>query len=493
MPAEFVLRTGVLTFLLSLLLGSAVALWVQGRRSPLNRLLAFTLMLLSLWQLAGFLQTQALPDTLHPLQMCFATLAALAFFQLTRQMIPGASTWPARLAWSFGLLFCAGYMLMAASAAFDAAWFPSDLHAITSWIHTSSLAMIFSAGIASGLYARTRVVEHALKARITGISLGIGVSALTSILVVNVFHYLDVAAPFAVERVVVVVALISLGMAVLHEQAASGEHLLRVIREKEKGLAERNRIIESELDMARLIHDRLFPARPPRIPGYDIYGACISTDKVGGDFYDFYTRIDNLGIFVADVSGHGIPAAFIASCTKMAFNYSAAHSENGSTLLKKMDVAIARRSVQSMYVTAVYAEIDYDTRVLHYATGGHIPFLLHRRKENRFFALKASGTPLGLATGKPFELKSMQLQTGDRIVLFTDGITESTDASGRPFGEEHLKQLISRYAAQSPENLVKHVLQAVPLFTGRPRLDDDSTIVVIDILEPQDHPGETRT
>lgn len=492
MPAEFVLRTGVLTFLLSLLLGSAVALWVQGRRSPLNRLLAFTLVLLSLWQLAGFLQTQTLPEILFPLQMCFATLAALSFFHLTRHMIPGASPWPIRIAWSLGLLQCAGYAAMTANGILDAGWFPPPLDAAVDRVYTISLAVIFSAGIASGLYARTRVTEHALKARITGISLGIGVSALTSILVVNVFHYMGAAAPFAVERVVVVVALISLGIAVLHEQTSSGEHLLRVIREKEKGLAERNRIIESELDLARLIHDRLFPARPPRIPGYDIFGACISTDKVGGDFYDFYTRIDNLGVFVADVSGHGIPAAFIASCTKMAFNYSAAHSENGSTLLKKMDVAIARRSVQSMYVTAVYAEIDYHSRTLEYATGGHIPFLLHRRNGDEFFALKASGTPLGLATGKPFELRSMQLQTGDRIVLFTDGITESSDARGQPFGEEHLKQLIRRYASQSPESLVKHVLQAVPLFTGRPRLDDDSTIVVIDVLEPQDHLHDSR-
>lgn len=492
MPAEFVLRTGVLTLLISLLLGSAFAIWFQARRSPLNRLLALTLGFISIWQLVGFLQTQALPAILRPLQMLSGTIAALVFFHLTRHMIPGASSWPSRITWAAGLLQCLGYAALALDAGLSVGLIENTEGAnhVASGVYTASLALIYTGGIASGVYARAKVTEYSVKRRITGISLGIGGSALTSILIVNVFYFSGVEAPFAVERAVVVVALISLAMAVLHEQTTSNEHLLRVIREKEKGLGERNRIIENELDMARLIHDRLFPARPPRIPGYDIFGACISTDKVGGDFYDFYTRIENLGIFVADVSGHGIPAAFIASCTKMAFNYSAAHSENGSTLLKKMDVAIARRSVQSMYVTAVYAEIDYQTRVLQYATGGHIPFLLHRRTTDEFFALKASGTPLGLATGKPFELKQIQLHIGDRIVIYTDGITESTDARGEPFGDEHLKQLIRRYAAQSAESLVQHILQAVPLFTGRPRLDDDSTIVVIDVLEEVPHEAD---
>lgn len=476
--ADLVIRTCVLTLLVSLLLGAAFAIWFQGRRSPLNRLLAVTLGLIALWQLSGFLRTLAFPATFEAAQLISGTLAALSFFQLTRQMIPRSRHWPVRFAWAAGIVLCVLSWVFA---------IPEDHYpAPVNVIYTATLTLLYSGGIASGLFARLKISEHAMKRRVTGITLGIGASALTSILIVTAFSHHGLEPPFAVERVVVVVALISLGLAVLHDQSSSNEHLLRVIREKEKGLAERNRIIETELDLARLIHDRLFPSRPPRIPGYDISGACISTDKVGGDFYDFYTRIENLGVFVADVSGHGIPAAFIASCTKMAFNYSAAHSENVSMLLKKMDVAVARRSVQSMYVTAVYAEIDYATRTLHYATGGHIPFLVYRRPTGEFFSLKASGTPLGLATGKPFEQGSMQLYAGDRIILFTDGITESSDSSGQPFGEEHLRQLVRKYANQSAESLVQHVLQAVPIYTGKPRLDDDSTIVVVDVLELPD-------
>ncbi|HMU83138.1 MAG TPA: PP2C family protein-serine/threonine phosphatase [Leptospiraceae bacterium] len=477
---------------LSLLLGTAFALYFQDRRNTLNRLLALQLILIAIWQYTGFLHAllSAGPPLVRPLQIVAGVVAAYVFFVLGRHLGRlRAGKWEAAgAAWIF-LIFIYYMVRILIPDSGNAAEFvlvdgrpvygPTPAYVT----YTSTLSAFYGVGIFHILKARRREEDTVMRKRMLLIVLTIGAAAMSGIIFINTFYILNIQMPFPIERVIMVSALLFLGYSVLGERAFSNENLIRLVREKEKAIRDRNRVIESELDLARMIHSRLFPDKPPRIPGYDIQGACISTDKVGGDFYDFYTRLENLGIFIADVSGHGIPAAFIASCTKMAFNYSAGHAENGTQLLKKMDVAIARRAVQSMYVTAVYAEIDYASRQLSYCTAGHGPILLHRRSDNTLQHLKAKGSPLGLMTGKPFEMRTLQLIPGDRLVFFTDGLTESINHERKPYTEERFHEFVRGSAESTAHQVTTNAILEILDYSGDRNLADDTTIVVVDVLE----------
>lgn len=494
MVTEFAVRVAFLVLLLALLLGIAFTVYFQNRKSIFNRLLALQLLLVCFWQYAGFLHATLLvsPVALQPLQMVFGATAGFVFLILARSMAGLERGWFD----AAGALSCfgvSGYYVVRIffpetddPSAF--LWRDPSLFKPEGQPHPGyvTYTIVLAAYYISGLFFITRAYlregDERKRKQLVTVAASIGVASLSGIIFVNGFYILNIPMLLPLERFVMLVALCILAYSVLGQGAWSNESLIQIIQEKERSLTERNRIIESELDLARLIHHRLFPEKPPRIPGFDIQGACISTDKVGGDFYDFYTRVENLGVFIADVSGHGIPAAFIASCTKMAFNYSASHSENGSQLLKRMDVSIARRAVQSMYVTAVYVEIDYASRVMSYCNAGHCPILLHRRADNAVTLLKAKGSPLGLMTGKPFELKTLQLQDGDRIVLFTDGLTESIDMARKPFGEDRLRELLLRSENQNATDVTSSVMKEILNYTGRARLEDDTTIVVVDVL-----------
>ncbi len=478
--------------LLSLLLGTAFSLYFHDRRNALNRLLALQLLLVAVWQYTGFLNAvlHESPHLLRPLQIIAGMGAGYVFFLLGRQTAHArAGAWEiAGAAWV--LIWFIYYIIrIVLPESGNPAEFvlqngvPSSGPTWPYSIYTVTQAVFYVSGIACILKARRTEKDPAVRRRLVLIVLTVGLAALSGIIFINSAFILNLRSPIPFERVIVLAGLLILAYSVLGERAFSNENLIRIIRDKERALGQRNRVIESELDLARLIHSRLFPDKPPRIPGYDIQGACISTDKVGGDFYDFYTRVENLGIFIADVSGHGIPAAFIASCTKMAFNYSAGNAENGSQLLKKMDVAIARRSVQSMYVTAVYAEIDYAKRELSYCSAGHCPILLHRRADDTLVPLKAKGSPLGLMTGKAFEMKSLPLIPGDRLIFYTDGLTECINAARKPYGEEQFWEFIRNCRKKTAHEVTTEAILEILNYTGEHNLSDDTTIVVVDVLD----------
>jgi len=491
LSTELAIRIAIVILLLSVLLGTALSVFFQNRKSLFNRLLALQLVLVCAWQFAGFMHAFLLidPSILRPLQMVFGLLAGAVFLRLARAMGGRLFGWPEITAGCATVVFSIYYVLR---IVFPGSGNPDEfvlidtipaVPATANYIaYTLLLTILYVGGIVVIIGARRHEADRSTRRMMLVVAGSIGVAALSGLAFNNGTYILGVQLPLHFERFIVIGALGLLAYSVLGQQAWSNETLLNIIREKEGSLAERNRIIESELDLARLIHHRLFPEKPPRVPGFDIQGACISTDKVGGDFYDFYTKVQGLGIFIADVSGHGIPAAFIASCTKMAFNYSAAHAENGSQLLKRMDVSIARRAVQSMYVTAVYAEINYANRTLAYCNAGHCPILLHRRADDTVEFLKAKGSPLGLMTGKPFEERILPLLSGDRIIFFTDGLTESVDMAKKPFGEDRFKEFIRTGRERSAGELTTSVIQEIINFTGRARLEDDSTIVVVDVL-----------
>lgn len=246
-------------------------------------------------------------------------------------------------------------------------------------------------------------------------------------------------------------------------------------------ISSRNREIESELDVARMLQLRLLPASLPEIPGYNIHVLCISMDKVGGDFYDIERREDSVDIFIADVCGHGLPGAFLATVTKISFENITTRTTPANVMFLLNDV-IRRYTVNSNFVTAFYAAIDITTRVIRYSCGGHVTPLLYRRKNDEFIELKAKGTLLGIFKNIKIEEKMIQLESGDRVFFYTDGITECTNPATVFFDEFRLRKSIKEHAGKTAEEFSHELMKELEAFKGEKTFDDDITMVVLDVL-----------
>ena len=194
-------------------------------------------------------------------------------------------------------------------------------------------------------------------------------------------------------------------------------------------IAERNREIEEELETARLLQRRLLPGGDLDAPGCRFGAAYIPMDKVGGDFYDHATADGSIRLFIADVSGHGLPGAFLATVTKVALDGITERPAASGVLLKLND-SIIRATVNNNYVTAFYCIIDPGMRSLRYCSAGHLPQFLFRSRTGECLPMKTPGMPLGWFGG--LSLQESGSEPGDRLIC-PGGIVECT-GGGEMYG-----------------------------------------------------------
>ncbi|HPJ38999.1 MAG TPA: PAS domain S-box protein [Spirochaetota bacterium] len=251
--------------------------------------------------------------------------------------------------------------------------------------------------------------------------------------------------------------------------------------ENQKIISQRNNDIERELEVARLLQERLLPPSIPETPGFHGHAVYVPMDKIGGDFYDIENRDGFLNIIVADVSGHGLPGAFLATVTKIALD-NINDRGNSSEVLSRLNDVVLKYTVQGNFVTAFFALIDTSTNVMRYSSAGHLPPLLYRKKNDEFYELNTKGTFLGWLRDIRIEEKTVQLETGDRVVFYTDGIIESKNRQNELYGEERLQEAIRGYAHLSAENFSQELMLEIELFNGDSNFDDDITMVVLDVL-----------
>jgi phosphoserine phosphatase RsbU/P len=256
--------------------------------------------------------------------------------------------------------------------------------------------------------------------------------------------------------------------------------VLRGIREQ---LAQQLLTIQKELETARQIQLSILPSELPKIEGLDIAARYVPMTSVAGDFYDFIVVDDrHLGILVADVSGHGMPAALIASMLKIAFSAQATHAADPARVLSGLNEALCGK-FQHHFVTAAYLFVNMENRTLTYAGAGHPPLLLWGGREG-VRDVEENGLFLGKFTFATYSSIELPLDAGNRILLYTDGIPETTNPEGVEFGAGRFKQFLETERSISAEKFADQLLTELSRWSARDSnedLDDDITIVAIHV------------
>ncbi|MBX7219680.1 MAG: SpoIIE family protein phosphatase [Blastocatellia bacterium] len=239
------------------------------------------------------------------------------------------------------------------------------------------------------------------------------------------------------------------------------------------------RRIDEELKVASEIQLSLHPARPPRIDGYDVLGISFPCREIGGDYYDFIRRKNgNWMLALGDVSGKGVGAALLMSSLHAALRAQAKTDCTVETVVSEVNAYITENSPENKFLTLFCCELDPLTGHLIYANAGHNAALLVR--DNQVVEeLPAGGLPIGITVEFPYTIRENQLQPGDVLVIFSDGITESVNEEDDLFGEDRLIEVIRRNRANTASQLRDRIDEAISQFVGKAAPVDDMTMVII--------------
>ena len=254
-----------------------------------------------------------------------------------------------------------------------------------------------------------------------------------------------------------------------------------------KAVEEQNKFIavKQELEIAKKIQLAILPHTLPEITGLSIHARYEPMTEIGGDFYDFLQLDDrHIGVLIADVTGHGVPAALISSMVKIAFYMSYDLLRDPAALLEKINASLINH-IYGRFITAFYAFIDLDEMKMTFSNAAHWPMYLHNKDKGDLRELTVRGKLIGLNREEKFTNVTIDINRGERIIFFTDGIVEEKNKNGEFFDEEYLEKTIKENSLLSPEKLIDEVFNSIYQWSATYRLtglDDDATMLVMDII-----------
>jgi len=254
--------------------------------------------------------------------------------------------------------------------------------------------------------------------------------------------------------------------------------LLSVERKKKQRL-------ETEIHLARDIQRQFLPSSDPDLRRFDLAGTNIPSTEISGDAFDFI-RIaeDQLGILIGDVSGKGLSAALILATLRASLRAEARHRYSIAEVLEKVNVLVHESVNPGQFATAVYGVLDEGRRRFTYANAGHDrPILI--RADGRVERLEEGGLILGPYPDQPYRLGVVQIEPSEVLVLFTDGVTEAGAPANEMFGEDRLIEAIERARGKSSREVADAIVEAVRDYTGKVDQDDDITLVVLQLRDPE--------
>jgi len=242
--------------------------------------------------------------------------------------------------------------------------------------------------------------------------------------------------------------------------------------------------MERELQMARQVQASLLPQETPQIEGWEFAAHWQPAREVAGDYYDFIPLgWERLGLVIGDVSDKGMSAALFMALTRSIIRASVASTDSPADGIAQANRLICADATRGMFVTMFYGLLDPVTGKIAYVNAGHNPPLLCRADKDELETLTRTGMALGVVEDSPFEARSLHLNPGDFVLLYTDGVTDATDAHERSFGMDRLRTVVLENREATGPEIVSALEQAVQDFVGSMAQFDDVAIVVVKCLK----------
>jgi sigma-B regulation protein RsbU (phosphoserine phosphatase) len=264
------------------------------------------------------------------------------------------------------------------------------------------------------------------------------------------------------------------------EQSAFAIGNARIHRE-----ANAKRAIEGELHNAREVQRVLLPQDDPKVKGFRLHGMNLAARIISGDYYDYIELTDGkYGVVVADVSGKGVAAGLLMAMCRSLLRAVALSHESPSKVLAAVNRYLFPDIREDMFISLNYGVLDPETGRMVFARAGHDPALVFRKTTGTVEALRPRGLALGIDQGEVFERVTedcvVEMESGDCVLFFTDGVKEAMNADEEEFGMERLSEVFCESAVLGAEEVVKRVQEAVEKFSGEGAQMDDVTIVAIE-------------
>lgn len=246
----------------------------------------------------------------------------------------------------------------------------------------------------------------------------------------------------------------------------------------------RDERIKQELQIARAVQQSFLPGKMPNGHGFEIAAICTPALETGGDYYDFIEMEDDqLAITIGDVSGKGIEAAFYMTFTKGVLHALSGDITSTSEMLTRINNLFLKNAKKGTFISLIFGIIDFKSSTFRFSRGGHNPLLLFCAETGKIKEYRPSGMGLGLANEGVFRQHinelSIQLNKGDILVLFTDGVVEATDSRGRFYGDARLQSVLKRSSKLTADKIIKALSDDLMKFGEGSEPHDDMTAIVV--------------
>jgi len=246
-------------------------------------------------------------------------------------------------------------------------------------------------------------------------------------------------------------------------------------------LYERNLQLSKELEIAKRVQQFIICKDFSHIAYPAVSGLYLPIEDIGGDFFDCYQLPDEkTGFLIADVTGHGIPAALVMTMAKMIFSIYSSRLTSASDLFSTVNEQLNGLLLDTQYITSFFIIYDNKTKTINYSNAGHTRALYYRASTKKVLALDTNGFFIGLAKDTKYEEKKLSVESGDRLLLYTDGITEIKNNTGEEFGENRLAKLIIERSHIRGDAFCDVLLQGVKSFTPLENRVDDIAFLNIE-------------
>jgi phosphoserine phosphatase RsbU/P len=243
-------------------------------------------------------------------------------------------------------------------------------------------------------------------------------------------------------------------------------------------------LVGRQLETARKVQSSLLPRKAPKMRGYDIAGICQPAEEIGGDYFDYIqlsrTRI---GLAVADVSGHGIPAALVMTAFRALLRTKALGEYGPANVASAINRLLPEFTGDNHFVTVLYAILEIRTGSLRYISCGHPPPLM-LRVDGTVEKLAQKNMALGVFPNMRYIDEQIQMNAGDTLVLYTDGVVELMDPKGEAFGFQRLVEVVREHRQLAAVALIDKVIETTRVFSGDDGYPDDLTLVVVHRKSP---------